>query len=275
MASSIKPPTRDNQRQRVYDAETAAFGSPSKTDVRVSKHAQRCLVIDVRGERADYPSVQAVQAYVDEVRTSAPFRRRWGHRYLRVYSNHSGTSRGGGGVLNMAPAHRDHEETILHEIAHNVAGPEHLHGPVFAATLLELVKIVMGPEHAARLRQAYAQHGVKYRAGLAAVPSPSKARLDMARSIKTTITPPPKPLTTPRAERKTRPPVVGYDASYEKGWQYRGHDSLVGEGLFKQRHPQGDTDAWVDGYFDQAAGREKWHMKRCQAGEVECGEHAW
>lgn len=258
------PSLRDTGRQRMYSAERTAFGDPLVDVLRVSKYAQRYLVDDTRGPTFDYPSVAATQAYVDAVRTSAVFQRRWGYQALTVEAGHGGTSRGGFGYLTMSAGHRRHEETILHEIAHNVVRPAHTHGPAFAATLLELVKIVMGPEHAARLRAAYAEHRIKYRAGLAHVPAASEGRLARARLVRVKAPVAPRPLATPRAARKPAPEVVGYDASYLKGWGsgQRGAD-WDAEYAFQRRHPNGDVDAWGDGFLDALACRDKWHSRDC------------
>lgn len=283
---------RDSQKERLYTAERDAG-----IDGRRSTVGKRCLIdtetnssmVGVRDGTlipVPYPSVAAVQSYVDAIRTSAKFQRRWGYQPLTATHNPSG-SRGGNGVIHMGADHRRDEWVILHEIAHNLtthpgAGPRRdyaAHGPEFAAVFLELVKIVLGAKDAATLRASFTKHRVKYRSGLHAVPKPSEDRLARAREIRVKVTKPPRPeqavtfeqLAARKAKRKT---VAGYDASYLKGWTSRAY-SIDGVNDFKARHPAGNGDAWEDGYLDQMAGRDKWHMRECIAGRVECEEHSW
>jgi hypothetical protein len=48
-----------------------------------------------------------------------------------------------------------------------------------------------------------------------------------------------------------------YKRDYERGWRSTaGLDRADADG-------RSDNEAWMDGYLDQAAGREKWHMLNC------------
>lgn len=66
-------------------------------------------------------------------------------------------------------------------------------------------------------------------------------------------------------ERKDTP---DYRNRYAKGWRYAvratGLDNADRRGLTRD-------DAWMDGYLDQAAGRERWHLLRC-ADHAACGQ---
>lgn len=266
------PRTRDSQKSRLYRAERAAFDE----NTRESAAAVRCLVPDSHAAVTTdfYPSVATTQAYVDAVRLSAAFQRRWGLVHLTVNPNHGYTSRGGYGDLNLTPYHRRSEAIILHEIAHNLVGrcarsgvDAADHGPEFAATLLELVKVVMGREHAATLRAAYSEHRVKYRAGMAIVPKPSAERLARAKRVKVKRAkpgvgiPPDK-----RDEIKARKAAAAaapmtYEQCYNGGWR-----SDYGDPSARMQNRKGfDHNAFDDGWMDAAAGREKFHRRDCKA----------
>lgn len=206
---------RDNQRQRLYDAERVLRGR------RVSPAAKRCLkdterhdwlltedpnaVLESTEDQwpiyrhedgteerlrpkkyvpMRYPSTRAVQAYLDEVTSAAWFIRRWG-RYRLTYRNGKG-SHGGYGSLTVSREHRRSEAVILHEVAHNLCDLYRYayHGPEFAAILLTLVRYQMGKQHADDLKASFAKHRVKYRAGVKAVPKPSDERWQRAKAAK-------------------------------------------------------------------------------------------
>ncbi len=254
----------DVQKQRLYDAERLAFGG-EWADVRVSRQAQKCLVHDADNGSHTYPSVDATQAYVDAIRTSAQFQRRWGFKSLTVVANWGGTSRGGGGILHMAPAHRVNEAFILHEIAHNLISYHKYaaHGPEFAATLHELVKLFMGKTAAADLRAAFAAKKVKYFGDKKVVPEPSEARYARAREVKVKHATPGKPIDAERfAARKAnaRKPMT-YESSYRAGRQSSTGDPSVA----MQCRAGFDGDAYFEGYLDESAGREMYHLRDCQA----------
>lgn len=276
--------TRDSQRQKVYDAEHSVI-RPSG-NLRVSRFGQRCLVDDVRATDSDgatiyYPSINNVQAYVDAVRTSAAFRRRWGHVSLTVVSTHGNTARGGFGQVHIPVNHRHNEALLLHEIAHNLVGRHKggWHGPEFAATLLELFKIVL-PGYAPILRAAYSREGVKYRTRIVEVPKPDAARLARAQRVKVTVAKV-KPAAK-RAEPKPLQPVT-YEDAYKAGYRWPDDwDGAKGRWMTRNdrriritREASAATgvimpwsyfgDAFDDGYLDAAAGRERYHLRDCKA----------
>lgn len=50
--------------------------------------------------------------------------------------------------------------------------------------------------------------------------------------------------------------IAAYQREYEKGWRCTNFE----DGPFQTGT---GSDAFEDGYLDQAAGREKWHLARC------------
>lgn len=156
---------RDTQKKRVYDAEDAL---PSFA----SKAAERLLRNGPKVASTGNLSIEACQAYVDHVTSSAWFQTRWGKRAFTVRHKVYGKATGGWNRVTLPPWART-EHIILHEIAHSLV-PDSCadHGPEFAATLLTLVRYAMGAEHAATLRASYKEHRVRYRSGMASVPKP-------------------------------------------------------------------------------------------------------
>lgn len=254
----------DSQKQRLYDAERIAFGG-EWADVRISRHAQRCLVHDTDNGKRAYPSVAATQAYVDAIRTSAQFQRRWGFKSLTVVANWGGTSRGGGGVLHMAPAHRVNEAIILHEVAHNLVSYHKYapHGPEFAAVFHELVKLFMGKTAAADLRAAFVAKRVKYFGDRPMVPKPDEARYARAREVKVRHAVPGKPVDAERlaARKANAQKPMTYEQCYRAG-----RKSSTGDPSMAMQLRAGfDADAYFDGYLDESAGRELYHLRDCKA----------
>lgn len=175
---------RDNQRARLYAAEQVLEGR------RVSRYAAKHL-IDTEPFSGRYgvkiPSTKAIQAYVDDLTTSAWFVRRWGVRRID-YQNGRGSHATSGGFLGsptitIAQEHRRTEAVILHEIAHCLAPwfDAQPHGPEFAAIYLTLVRGVMGAESGKDLSAAFADRRVKYRNGLTIVPKPDAERWERSR----------------------------------------------------------------------------------------------
>jgi hypothetical protein len=58
-----------------------------------------------------------------------------------------------------------------------------------------------------------------------------------------------------------------YAEAYEKGWRSSAGlgpiDLTERESRFTARYGHAREDAWMDGYLDYAAGREKWHLRDC------------
>lgn len=134
---------RDNQRQRLYNAETALAGVAF-------------------GRRLE--TVAELQAYVDGLLGTRWFRARWG-RWGRIVVT-AGRGR------RSACAHGQHEIRIprwarselvvLHEVAHCLTDARAAaHGPEFAGVMLALVRQFMGPGAAASLRSSFRSHRVR------------------------------------------------------------------------------------------------------------------
>jgi hypothetical protein len=66
--------------------------------------------------------------------------------------------------------------------------------------------------------------------------------------------------------RINRDMTPGYRQAYERGWR----NSAGPSASLDRADSRGEPDAWYDGYFDYAAGREKWHLPRCTT-PAECG----
>lgn len=170
--------TRDNRRQRLYDAERAVFTVAGKPEP--SAPARRYLLAGKRVTSTGNLSIEACQRYVDHVTSSAWFQRRWGRRSFTVRHKVYGSATGGHNVISLPPWARE-EWVILHEIAHNIVGvnPEGgAHGPRFAAAYLVLVKHTLGAEAYRRLREQMREHGVR----VAALPGPDPDRIVQPRS---------------------------------------------------------------------------------------------
>ena len=165
------PTTRDTQRKRVYDAETALFRDAA-THPGDSAAAKRLLHQGARVTSTGNITIEACQAYVDHLIRSAWFQRRWPEVARRgvtcrhkVYGNATWSP---SGYISLPPWARD-EATILHEVAHAVTPREVAHGPEYAAAMLALVGHRMGPEAAKALREQYREHRVR----IAAAPKPN------------------------------------------------------------------------------------------------------
>lgn len=179
---------RDNQKQRLYDAET-----PLKSLGLVSKSAKKYLGVqtlkvhshqgrDDSGKLVDIYCAddEQLMKYVNSVLEAAWFQRRWGHRRLRLEHKARTWSWGGHGTISISRVHRRQEAVILHEIAHNLTAYGNAgHGPEFAYIFLTLVRYQMGPEVYNQLRAGYRKYRV--RTNVKAVPAPSAAKLAAAR----------------------------------------------------------------------------------------------
>jgi putative metallohydrolase (TIGR04338 family) len=134
---------RDNQRQRVYNAESVALPSRPRLGTTVAE----------------------VQAWVNKITDYAWFRRRWGRRNITVVQK-----RGSGGYVynNSTTIHIGlnvqgggaYQSTVIHEIAH-VLVPQERHGPMFARTMVELTRYTFGAYNAANLLSAYRTYGAR------------------------------------------------------------------------------------------------------------------
>ncbi len=136
---------RDNQRQRVYNAErtTTMWTSPERID-----------------------DIHALRKYVKKICKSAWYRRRF-VRYplIEVGDGRRRRKAGGGwGEINM-PRWSRFKLVILHEMAHAVHTYQPWHGREFCKIYLAMVKKWIGKEAYAGLKLAFDEHGVKYRTG--------------------------------------------------------------------------------------------------------------
>lgn len=130
---------RDNQRQRVYDAQRDL---PEYTQIMT------------------WPEVES---FVRKVNDSVWFRSRWGTTITPVLKR-GGSAYGYPGGRITLPGFARNPIVILHEIAHTVT-PYHSdvapHGPEFCGILLGLVRHYLGTDVARRLRANMRTHRVK------------------------------------------------------------------------------------------------------------------
>ena len=142
---------RDNQRARLYRAEDEV--DPGRR----------------------LPTVEKLQAYVDDVSAGDWFRARWGRRSFEVRPGHGHrrATADRNGVLQL-PRWARSEVVVLHEMAHCLT-PTDLaaHGPEYAGVLLALVRRAVDPSRAQALEDAFARHRVRWT--LVAVPVPVPA----------------------------------------------------------------------------------------------------
>lgn len=74
------------------------------------------------------------------------------------------------------------------------------------------------------------------------------------------------------APRHRPPDDPDYVAAYNRGWR-----SALAEGGFPldNADARNEPSAWYDGYYDHAAGREKWHLPYCAAHHNGPGGCGW
>lgn len=113
-----------------------------------------------------YGDLRAIQAYVDRVITMPSVIAEFG-RYGRVFirerkGDKAAHYRVGVIAVNTKGSRWAMRETVLlHELAHHFAGTGCGHGPKFAAALVKLLELVMGPQAAMAQRILYDTEGVK------------------------------------------------------------------------------------------------------------------
>lgn len=65
-----------------------------------------------------------------------------------------------------------------------------------------------------------------------------------------------------------------YGSAYNRGWRYSATSTASLD--YADRRGWSRNDAWLDGYLDYAAGRQKWHLRDCpkhdSAENGGCGE---
>lgn len=157
---------RDAQRQRVYQA---GHGLEWFYD-----HSTHSLAVEIAGvplqlePESKFGDLKAIQVYVDRVLAMPSVVARFGSCGRVQVRERKGmrSAHYQSGVIAIHSDGANHarwamrELVVLHEIAHHLA-PGHRHGPVFAATLVDLIDLVMGPQAALAMSLLYRQEGVK------------------------------------------------------------------------------------------------------------------
>lgn len=167
---------RDVQQGKVYKAEQRAWGLDplDREDAWVG------------WSTLPHYTREETLAWFDNIRAQRWFRSRFGA--LRVDITFK---RGGGGHTNhwgdeIAIGDSGRVELLfIHELAHAIVGqriqtgtrPCLGHGVEYAAVLLTLVDNHLGKEMGRKYRDAFAEFGVKYRAGMPFVPRPGTHRV--------------------------------------------------------------------------------------------------
>lgn len=127
---------RDNQRARVYNAES-------------------CIPFGKK-----YESVGECQAYVDELLRLPQVRYYWnGYSSIRVHDGRGGRRARAGWGKVFLPKWARNESTILHEVAHVLSPSGVKHGPEFCRNMIRLVDIVIGHDAALVLEGTYKGKG--------------------------------------------------------------------------------------------------------------------
>ena len=134
---------RDTDRQRVYDAEDAAFLETSYAG-RLGEHGSRWLLERLVATPWWVEAVGAVPAL----------------RAARSDSTRSTTVlRDGRTELRIGPG-MDQPHVLSHELAHLLATPEAGHGPRFRTAHLDVATVLLGLHGGDRLADGYARAGL-------------------------------------------------------------------------------------------------------------------
>jgi len=136
-------PTRDSERQRVYDAEDAAFVETSYAE-RQGERGCRWLVGHVVATPW-WAAAVGVQPVLKAARADSA-------RSTTVLAAGRAEVRVGPGM--------DQAHVLSHELAHLVASPSAGHGPRFRAAHLDVATILLGAHGAVRLADSYARAGL-------------------------------------------------------------------------------------------------------------------
>lgn len=142
---------RDSQRSRLYKAQEFLY------DESKSEWAIKFNHLDLNSKT----SIYFCQRYVNLILSQKFITKRFGERKIWVKSGRGGGKAYGSSFISLGLWARN-ESIVLHEIAHCLAPRNVKHGPEFAGIYLFLVKNVFGNEAAAKLRQSYKAHGVRY-----------------------------------------------------------------------------------------------------------------
>lgn len=150
---------RDNQRQRLYDAEDAARH-------RLGLHGHRIANGDL-------------QAFVDKVMVNRAVQSRYGFQRLTVGLTHGGGRAWTGANLITLGTWARNELVILHEIAHHLMHDMDRkaadHGPEFAGVLKFLTKTILGKDAYDVLCEEFKKGRV--RSNNTCVPAPEVSRV--------------------------------------------------------------------------------------------------
>lgn len=137
------PRPRDNQRQRLYDAEEAAqFKMTGKRWQQTIKNAD-------------------LQPWVDAVMAKRAISSRWPNKKIKVELGKGG-GRGWYSEISLGVAARN-EWVILHEVAHCLVphGDYAPHGPEFVGIFTFLIETVLGKPSATAFREQCLAHRVR------------------------------------------------------------------------------------------------------------------
>jgi hypothetical protein len=180
---------RDNQRSKLYGAEHAWAGCSPAAELLIEKGPRVAGTGNV--------SIDACQAYVDDLLSRSWFQRRWGRRTISVRHKVSGSATGSYGKIHLPPWSRT-EAVILHELAHNLTPTERAaHGPEFAGVYLELVRYAVGQDAYRAQRASF--RAARVRVSREDVPEPSQHRVRKPRPAPrpVKVPPPPQPREVP------------------------------------------------------------------------------
>lgn len=141
---------RDQQRQKLYNAERAAGLVKSEYDEGVPDPELRTL--------------SQVSTYLTEVQKTPWFFQRFGRPRQIELTDGRGARRAaamGYGSAIRLPVWARQKSVVLHELAHVLCNKGAPHGPEYARTYLELVGKYLGAEEGKKLRAAFREHRVK------------------------------------------------------------------------------------------------------------------
>jgi hypothetical protein len=135
---------RDRDRQRVYDAEDAAFVDTT--------YAER---LGASGCRWLLERMVATPWWASCARPAPVL------RAARADSTRSTTVVGAGRAEVRIGPGMDQAHVLSHEAAHLLAGSDATHGPVFRAAHLDVAAVVLGRHGADRLSERYTRFGLR------------------------------------------------------------------------------------------------------------------
>lgn len=127
--------------------------------------AERVIDVGSTAREPEFPTVADCERFVAKVLGSRTFVRRWGNgRRIAIEDGRGRRSACAWGdsiaasVISL-PRWARTRASILHEIAHTIVHDGH--GPLFARTYLELVRLFIGPMEANALRKSFQHNRVR------------------------------------------------------------------------------------------------------------------